>query len=79
MRRQPEDTQCAFTLVELLVAVAIAGILAGTGLVNLSQRWSQERLLLASRQLNSWLDEQRATPCNILEPARSRSTRQLQV
>jgi prepilin-type N-terminal cleavage/methylation domain-containing protein len=59
MRRQPEDTQCAFTLVELLVAVAIAGILAGIGLVNLSQRWSQERLLLANRQLNSWLDEQR--------------------
>jgi prepilin-type N-terminal cleavage/methylation domain-containing protein len=59
MKHQLEDAQRAFTLVELLVAVAVAGILAGIGLVNLSQRWSQERLLLASRQLNSWLDEQR--------------------
>ena len=57
--KPPPDAQHAFTLVELLIAVAVAGILTGIGLVNLSQRWSQERLLLASRQLHSWLDEQR--------------------
>jgi prepilin-type N-terminal cleavage/methylation domain-containing protein len=48
-----------FSLAELMIVMAIAGVLAGIGFVNFSQRWSQERLLAASRRLNSWLDEQR--------------------
>lgn len=48
-----------FSLAELLIAIALAGVLAGIGFVNFSQRWGQERLLAASRRLNSWLDEQR--------------------
>lgn len=58
MSNQSRD-RAGFTLVELLIAMAVAGILAGIGFVNLSQRWSQERLLLASRAMNAWLDEQR--------------------
>ncbi|WP_398325537.1 Tfp pilus assembly protein FimT/FimU [Vulcanococcus sp.] len=48
-----------FTLVELMVVIAIVGILTGISFANFSQRWGQERLLSASRILQSWLDEQR--------------------
>lgn len=48
-----------FSLVELMVTIAIAGILAGISIADFSQRWGQERLLGASRTLHSWLDEQR--------------------
>jgi prepilin-type N-terminal cleavage/methylation domain-containing protein len=48
-----------FSLVELMVTIAIAGILAGISIADFSQRWGQERLLNASKTLNSWLDEQR--------------------
>ena len=48
-----------FSLVELLVTVTIVGILAGISIADFSQRWGQERLLSASRHLQSWLDEQR--------------------
>lgn len=48
-----------FSLVELMVTIAIAGILAGISIADFSQRWGQERLLNASKTLHSWLDEQR--------------------
>ena len=49
-----------FTLVELMVVIAIVGILTGISFANFSQRWGQERLLSASRILQSWLDAREA-------------------
>jgi len=46
-------------MVELMVAMAIAGILSGLAVANYSSRWGQERLLGASRTVHAWLDEQR--------------------
>jgi prepilin-type N-terminal cleavage/methylation domain-containing protein len=48
-----------FTMVELMMAMAIAGILSGLAVANYSNRWGQERLLGASRTMHAWLDEQR--------------------
>ena len=48
-----------FTMVELMTAMAIAGILSGLAVVSYSNRWGQERLLGASRTVHAWLDEQR--------------------
>lgn len=48
-----------FTMVELMMAMAIAGILSGLAVANYSNRWGQERLLGASRTVHAWLDEQR--------------------
>ena len=48
-----------FTMVELMMAMAIAGILSGLAVANYSSRWGQERLLGASRTVHAWLDEQR--------------------
>ena len=48
-----------FTLPELMIVIAIVGILSGVSIANFSQRWAQERLLAASRHLQSWIDLQR--------------------
>ena len=48
-----------FTMLELMMAMAIAGILSGLAIANYSNRWGQERLLGASRTVHAWLDEQR--------------------
>jgi len=57
---QPNRCQSAgFTMVELMMAMAIAGILSGLAIANYSSRWGQERLLGASRATHAWLDEQR--------------------
>ena len=48
-----------FTMVELMTAMAIAGILSGLAVVSYSSRWGQERLLGASRAVHAWLDEHR--------------------
>lgn len=56
----PKATQKdGFTLPELMAVIIIAGILSGISIANFSQRWAQERLLAASRQLQSWIDTQR--------------------
>lgn len=60
-----------FSLPELMIAMAVLGILCGISLVNLSQQLAKERLLAASRATHSWLDTQRriamtdATACEI--------------
>lgn len=48
-----------FTLAELMIVMALVGVLSGIAIVTLSQRWAQERLLTATRETHSWLDAQR--------------------
>lgn len=61
-----------FTLVELIVTVAILGIFAGISFVSYTRNWRSERVKAASRETAAWLDEvrrvaiQKATPCRIL-------------
>ena len=60
-----------FTLVELMVTVAILGILSGISFVTFTRNWRDERVKAASRETAAWLDEarriaiQQATPCRI--------------
>jgi prepilin-type N-terminal cleavage/methylation domain-containing protein len=60
-----------FTLMELLMAMAILGILAGISVASFARNWNDERLKAASRETTAWLDEvrriaiQKATPCRI--------------
>lgn len=62
----------AFTMVELMVTVAILGILAGISFVAFTKNWRDERVKAAARETAAWLDEsrriaiQKATPCRIL-------------
>ena len=49
-----------FTLIELIVIISIIGILSSIALVNLSSSWSKNRLLATTRDLKSWLSEQRS-------------------
>lgn len=52
-------SSAGFTMVELMMAMAIAGILSGLAIASYSNRWGQERLLGASRAVHAWLDEHR--------------------
>ena len=49
-----------FTLIELIVTISIIGILSSIALINLSSSWSKNRLLATTRDLKSWLSEQRS-------------------
>jgi len=52
-------TSTGFTMLELMMVMAIAGILSGLAIASYSNRWGQERLLGASRAVHAWLDEHR--------------------
>ena len=71
IRSNQLNSSHGFTLVELLVTVAILGILAGVSFVAYSRNWRDERVKAASRETAAWLDDvrrvaiQRATPCRI--------------
>jgi len=49
-----------FSLIELIITISIVGILSSIALVNLSSSWSKNRLLATTRDLKSWLSEQRS-------------------
>ena len=60
-----------FTLVELMVTVAILGILSGISFISFTRNWRDERVKAASRETAAWLDDvrrvaiQNAIPCRI--------------
>ena len=58
-----KSTTCqpkGFTLIELIITISLIGILSSIALVNLSSSWSKNRLLATTRDLKSWLSEQRS-------------------
>lgn len=74
MKHAPLDSHSSlhgFTMVELMVTVAVLGILAGISFVSFTRNWRDERVKAASRETAAWLDEvrrvaiQKATPCRI--------------
>jgi prepilin-type N-terminal cleavage/methylation domain-containing protein len=70
-RSQNKGSSLGFTLMELMVTMAILGILAGISFVSFTRNWRDERVKAASRETAAWLDEvrrmaiQKATPCRI--------------
>ena len=60
-----------FSLLELLLAVSILGIISGITLPSFLRQWEDTRLNAANKVLSSWLDDQRrkaiqnSSPCDI--------------
>ena len=60
-----------FSLLELLLAVSILGIISGITLPSFLRQWEDTRLNAANKALSSWLDDQRrkaiqnSSPCDI--------------
>ena len=57
--RRPSVGQSGFTLMEIIITVAIAGILAGVALASFNSSYENERLRSGSKVLAAWIDEQR--------------------
>lgn len=55
----PKDGANGFTLTELLIAIALAGILAGLSGPSLLNSWNNEKLNSASKLVTSWLEQAR--------------------
>jgi prepilin-type N-terminal cleavage/methylation domain-containing protein len=66
--KQPEP---GFSLPELIVIMAITGILAGLAIPNFTRNWQDERLNSANKQTIAWLDDlrrkaiQQSSPCSM--------------
>jgi len=59
MRKLHNNKIKGFTIFELLIVVALVGILSTIAIASHSQRWAQERLLAAVRETQTWLENQR--------------------
>jgi len=70
MKRQARLDK-GFSLLELLLAVSIIGIITGISLPSFFRQWEDTRLNAANKRLSSWLDDQRrkaiqnTSPCDI--------------
>ena len=70
MKRQQLAT-AAFSLTELMVIMAIVGILAGIAVPNILRNWQDESLNSANKQAIAWLDDlrrkaiQQSSPCRV--------------
>jgi Tfp pilus assembly protein FimT len=66
-----QQATAAFSLPELMVIVAIAGILAGLAVPNFLRNWQDENLNSANKQAIAWLDDlrrkaiQQSSPCRV--------------
>ena len=69
--KPPQQAKAAFSLPELMVIVAIAGILAGLAVPNFLRNWQDENLNSANKQAIAWLDDlrrkaiQQSSPCRV--------------
>ena len=55
-----KNNQCrGFTIIELMVVVIIAGILAGIGIGHYQRNWKEERLKAIARETAVWLEDAR--------------------
>lgn len=57
--RSPLSRSAGFSLIELIIAMVVAGLLAGLGYANLNGRLERERLQSSSRVLVAWLEDRR--------------------
>ena len=70
MKRQAR-LDSGFSLLELLLAASIIGLISGITLPSFFRQWEDTRLNAANKALSSWLDDQRrkaiqnASPCDI--------------
>ena len=71
MKKQSTISPSGFTLVELLIATAILGILSGLAIPSFFRQWEDERLNAANKTLAAWVDDQRkraiqnSIPCDV--------------
>ena len=54
------QSQLGFSFIELILTVAILGILSSIALVNLTSSWKSARLISSTRELENWLSTQRS-------------------
>ena len=57
--RLNQSVHQGFTLMELMVTMAVAGILSGIALSSMSQPWRRQRLDTAAKELTAWLEQRR--------------------
>ena len=71
MTKQSTISPSGFTLVELLIATSILGILSGLAIPSFFRQWEDERLNAANKTLVAWVDDQRkraiqnSIPCDV--------------